>query len=335
MLVAENLRIGYPAKHRSYDILGGPFNLQLQRGQLVCLLGPNGAGKTTLLKTLTGMLKPVSGDVYLEGESVFKITAGRLSRSVSIVLTDRQYPGNMTVYGLVALGRSPYTGWWGNLSQFDEKVIRQSMDDAGIGHKASKYLDRISDGERQKAVIARALAQDTYMVILDEPTAHLDLPNRTEVMLTLKKLASEKNKAIILSTHDLDLALQTADVLWLFDAEGNLFTGVPEDLVLDGSLAKAFPLQHSFFDLQSGSFRLKQSGYKAYVKLQVPDIQAIWIEKALLRKGYIITDADDYMFLIRHKAVDGEFEIISKKLNKTFKAGSIGQLLYILEDPVR
>jgi iron complex transport system ATP-binding protein len=331
MLTSENLRIGYPSKKRSFDILGGPFDLQLQRGQLVCLLGPNGAGKTTLLKTLTGMLKPASGDVYLEGESVFKISAGRLSRTMSIVLTDRQYPGNMTVYGLVALGRSPYTGWWGNLGNEDERVIRQSMDDVGIGHKASKFLDRISDGERQKAVIARALAQDTYMVILDEPTAHLDLPNRTEVMLTLKKLASEKNKAIILSTHDLDLAMQTADVLWLFDSEGHLFTGVPEDLVLNGSLSKAFPLHHSFFDLQSGSFRLKHISKKAHVKLQISGIQSIWIEKALLRKGYVLTESDDYTFFIHSSATENQFEIIHRQLNETFKAGTIGQLLNILE----
>ncbi|MCC5927689.1 MAG: ABC transporter ATP-binding protein [Cyclobacteriaceae bacterium] len=331
MLSTKNLRIGYSTKKRSHDILGGPFDLQLQRGQLVCLLGPNGAGKTTLLKTLTGMLRPISGDVYLEGESVFNITAGRLSRTVSMVLTDRQYPGNMTVYGLVALGRSPYTGWWGNLSKEDERVIRQSMEDAGIGHKASKFIDRISDGERQKAVIARALAQDTHIVILDEPTAHLDLPNRTEVMLTLKKLASDKNKAIILSTHDLDLALQTADILWLFDAKGYLFTGVPEDLVLNGSLAKAFPLHHSFFDLQSGSFRLTQSGNKARVRLLASGLQSIWIEKALIRKGYKLTGSEDCTFIIQCKPDENQYEIIHMIQKKTLIAGTIGELLKIME----
>ncbi len=332
MLTTHDLKIGYQSTRKKSIIVGGPLNLHLQKGELVCLLGPNGAGKTTLLKTLTGMLKPISGDVLIEGESAFKITPRKLSRSISLVLTDRQQIGNMTVYGLVALGRSPYTGWWGNLGRNDEQIIQQSMQDAGISHMASKYLDRISDGERQKAVIARALAQDTNLVILDEPTAHLDLPNRTEVMLTLKKLAADKNKAILLSTHDLDLALQTADVLWIFGTDGQLLQGVPEDLVLDGSLSGAFPLQHSYFDLQSGSFRLTQSGDKSRIKVIVSGVKSVWIKKALGRRGFKIVEGDDFDFLIQN-APNGDKIIISEVSGqKTYIADHIRHLLNILEN---
>ena len=208
ILTAEQLTIGYPIAGKPAGKVAGPFDLQLRGGELVGLLGPNGAGKSTLVRTLAGIQPTLGGSIYIGGDRLEKLRPADLARKVSIVLTERVEAGNLLVRALVALGRYPYTGWFGRLSKEDEVKVQEAMEMTDTLSLADRSLHTLSDGERQKVMLARALAQDTPLIILDAPTAHLDLPNRVELFALLRRLTRDTRKAILLSTHELDLALQ-------------------------------------------------------------------------------------------------------------------------------
>ena len=281
ILETQELTIGYKTPiHEN-------LNLELLAGELVCLIGPNGAGKSTLIRTIAGMKKPLSGQALLMGAEVQKLDSRSLAQKLSLVLTERAEVGLLTGYALVSLGRHPYTDWAGNLSQTDEKVIRWAVDAVGAQEIAPRYVGELSDGERQKLMIARALAQEPALMILDEPTAFLDLPRRVEMMQLLRRLAHETGRAILLSTHDLDLALRNADKIWLLPKGGEIAVGAPEDLVLNGAFEAAFRSEGVIFDVQTGSFRA-QIEAKREIKLIGEGIQALWTERALERAGFVI-----------------------------------------------
>lgn len=284
VLQTQHLTIGYP-KHT----VSSHINQDLYAGELVCLIGPNGAGKTTLMRTLAGMLSPLAGQVFLLGDDVQTIDARLLAQRLSVVLTDRVDVGLLTGYALVALGRHPYTDWTGNLSKDDEKIVRWAVEAVGATELASRHLNELSDGERQKLMIARALAQDPAVMILDEPTAYLDLPRRVEVMQLLRNLARQTQRAILLSTHDLDLALRNADRIWLMLKGANLQVGAPEDLVLSGTFEAAFASEGVQFDKQTGSFRPMLEADKT-VSVTGEGIHLIWTQRALERTGYRVDD---------------------------------------------
>jgi iron complex transport system ATP-binding protein len=282
ILQSHVLSIGY--KNPIHENL----NVELLAGELVCLIGPNGAGKSTLIRTLAGMQKPLAGHVLLMGEDVRRMDSRSLAQRLSLVLTERAEVGLLTGYALVGLGRHPYTDWGGNLSQKDEAVIRWAVEAVGAEDIAPRYVGELSDGERQKLMIARALAQEPALMILDEPTAFLDLPRRVEMMQLLRRLAHETNRAILLSSHDLDLALRNADKIWLLPKNGRLSVGAPEDLVLNGAFEAAFRSEGVVFDMQTGSFRAPIE-QKAEISVIGTGIQAIWTKRALERAGFLIT----------------------------------------------
>ena len=212
MLTVNQLSIGYGSK----TLLAG-LNLQLQQGELVCLIGRNGSGKSTLIRTLAMLQAAQSGEILIDGKSIKKLSAQQRARLVSVVLTERTDTGMMRVGELVALGRYPHTDLFGKLTGEDEEIIDNALAAVSLADKKQNLASELSDGERQKAMIARALAQDAPVIILDEPTSHLDVPNRIEIMSLMRRLAKEMNKAVLLSTHEPDLALQNADRLWLMD----------------------------------------------------------------------------------------------------------------------
>lgn len=189
--------------------------MELSNGEVTCLLGLNGAGKSTLIKTLCGLLPPLAGSVKVFGAPLGSYSHNRLSTLIGVVLTEKTYAGGITVYDLVSLGRYPHTGIFGQLKESDHEAISQSLEAVGIAHKASSYISELSDGERQKVFIAKVLAQECPIIMLDEPTAFLDVTSRIEIMVLLRKLAREQQKSILLSTHDLDSAIQLGDKLWL------------------------------------------------------------------------------------------------------------------------
>ena len=283
-----DLSIGYSASRKSDVVIAKNLNLTVKRGELVGLLGPNGAGKSTLLRTLAGMQKPLSGQVLLAEQDAHRIKSSDLARHLSVVLTDRPNIGLMNGYALVALGRHPYTDWTGRLSQYDEAVIRWAVDAVHASDIADKPVMELSDGQRQKLMIARALAQESDVILLDEPTAYLDLPRRVETMHLLKHLAEETNRAILLSTHDLDLALRSADTLWLM-SEGQIRSGSPEDLILSDAFEETFRSQGITFDKRTGTFGVNTTDHTA-IYVQGNGIPYIWTCRALERNQFSIAD---------------------------------------------
>ncbi|HKP96189.1 MAG TPA: ABC transporter ATP-binding protein, partial [Fibrobacteria bacterium] len=203
LLKAENLAVGYRAGDRR--VLSG-LDLELRPGELVCLLGPNGAGKSTLLRTLAGLQAPLAGRLTLGGEDFSLLPAAARARKTAIVLTERMEAGNLTVRSLAELGRHPHTGWSGRLREADREAVRRALMDAGAWELRDRLFDELSDGEKQRVMLARALAQEPALLLLDEPTAFLDLSRRVETMRTLRALARGRGRAVLLSTHDLDLA---------------------------------------------------------------------------------------------------------------------------------
>jgi iron complex transport system ATP-binding protein len=289
ILQTQDLHIGYQPGSKKIKTVAGPLQLNIYPGQLICLLGPNGAGKSTLIRTLAGLQPMLGGRVAINGTSIADLKPAEMARKLSMVLTDRVRTGNLNAYALVALGRYPYTGWLGTLSTEDKKKIRWAIEATHSGGFVHRKMDQLSDGEGQKVMLARALAQDTPLIILDEPTAHLDLPSRVELMRLLHHLARQTKKAILLSTHELDLALQAGDQVWLLHANGRLTQGVPEDLVLNGSFETAFDKAGFHFDKATGTFNMHQ-GQGPKLNLTGDGALAFWTRRALQREGYAISD---------------------------------------------
>ena len=245
-LTARNLSIGYRTAKGQRLVRSG-LNFALHSGALTCLLGANGTGKSTLLRTLAAMQPPLDGTLLLDDKPLQAYKPKELAHLIGIVLTEKTQTGALTVAELVGLGRQPHTGFFGRLRQRDRQLVAEAMEQVGIAHKGSTYVAELSDGERQKAMIAKALVQECPLILLDEPTAFLDTPSRIDVMLLLKRLATERGKAILLSTHDTDLALSLADTLWLFTPDAFAW-GPTDTLIRKGLVAKLFNSPHVAFD---------------------------------------------------------------------------------------
>lgn len=230
----------------------------LQAGELTCLLGPNGAGKSTLLRTMSAFQPALAGMMLLDGKELETYTATELAMRIGVVLTERPDLRGMRVRELVGMGRSPYTGFWGRLSADDEKAVDEAIRQVGIRDLEGRMVHTLSDGERQKVMIAKALAQQTPIIFLDEPTAFLDFPSKVETMLLLRRLAREMQKIIFLSTHDLELALQTADRLWLLGKQSSIVIGTPRELAANGSLPRFFAGPGIEFDDAEMRFIIKR-----------------------------------------------------------------------------
>ncbi len=284
-----NLSIGYKtSKKETLTVLSG-MNLEIFRGELVCLIGPNGSGKSTLIRTMSGMQPALAGQVLIDGKQLLAKDAMHNAHILSVVLTDRVNINNLSTFQIASLGRHPHTNWLGVLTEHDKQIINTALSDVGIFNLKDRLFSSLSDGEKQRAMVAKALAQDTPLILLDEPTAHLDLPNRVEMMRLLRNLARTRNKSILLSTHELDLALQAADRIWLMTPQEGIEAGTPEDLVLNGSFQRAFVNQSFDFDMATGTFRIAYTTNKK-IKLSGDCIRTFWTKRALQRHGYMITD---------------------------------------------
>lgn len=255
VLHTENLSIGYHSK-KGDNLIAANVDVSLYKGKLVSLIGANGIGKSTLLRTLTGIQKPLSGKVWLNGNPINEQSAGEIARQLSMVLTEKLPPSNLTVFELVALGRQPYTNWIGTLTTADRDKIDLAMRLTQIEHLSDRKHYEISDGQLQKVLIARALAQDTPLIVLDEPSTHLDLLHKVSLLRLLTKLTRETGKCILFSTHDIDLAVQTSDEMIVMTA-GKIMQDSPEKLIKDGIFDLLFGSEQLIFDSQKGRFVLK------------------------------------------------------------------------------
>jgi iron complex transport system ATP-binding protein len=269
------LAVGYEKDKKGHDLFNN-LNLTLSSGELVCFMGSNGIGKSTLIRTLAGLQKPLAGTIEIIN-----------NQSVAVVLTDRINSALMTVHDLITYGRYPYLNWNVSLSKLDQELIDNAIQQVHLEAIVDKKLFELSDGQLQMVMIAKALAQDTPILFLDEPTAHLDLNNRVEIMNILRSLCRTSGKSILIATHELDLALQTADRIWLATQDKKIIDGIPEDLVLDGTFDQVF--QFKGFDLKTGKMT-HEAFRKTSIRLSGEGHTYLWTKNALERNGYEVNE---------------------------------------------
>lgn len=287
MVFVQNLSVGYQ-KGKEKNLLLDNIDVSLPLGKLVCLLGSNGSGKSTFLKTLAGIHPPLSQPA---DQTLIEF---QKPGNIAIVLTDKLNLSNLSVYDLVTTGRYAYVNWLIQLSETDKHAIDQAFHLVGIDQLKDKFVDELSDGQQQMVMIARALAQETPYIFLDEPTAHLDLNNRMEIMTLLRKLAHQHNKTILVSTHELDLALQLADVLWLVQ-DKKIVSGIPEQLVLNGILDNAFPSKG--FNLKTGEMKYDHT-QNISINLTGEGYRYLWTKNMLERLGYKISNGTGHLNIV-------------------------------------
>jgi iron complex transport system ATP-binding protein len=287
VLILSNLDIGYKLSRSHIKVVAKDLSASISKGELICLLGPNGAGKSTLLRTIAGMQSVLSGEVLLNGKSIKQLLPHELAKQLSVVLTERVSVENLSAYDLVSLGRYPYTNWSGSLGKRDQKIVRWALKAVGAADLALRQVGELSDGERQRVMVARALAQEPVLMVLDEITAFLDLPRRAEIMGLLREMAHTTGQSILISSHDLELSLKMADRIWLLNRDGSFYTGVPEDLVLNNLFSEVFTTEGIKFNQELGSFELNRPS-RFEIGLLGDGLEAIWTKRALEREGYAV-----------------------------------------------
>lgn len=322
---AQNITVGYRQGSRVRKVLEN-LDFSLFQGELVCLIGPNGAGKSTLLRSIAGLLPVIEGSVLLENTPFSTFSSTSLARKISLVLAGN-HSINLRIDELVEMGRIPYTGWLGKLSTEDDHMVEEAMAITGTQKFRERNFQQLSDGEKQRVMLARALAQDTPILLLDEPTAHLDIPGRMEMMLLQRHLAHKMRKAILLSTHDLHLAMEMADRIWLLTDEGKLFTGLPEELLINGVFQKAFYKEGFVFDSETGHFKVKNSERGMGVHLISDSGIGYWTKKALVRKGFDLNSADPQVTILVEENENLPQWLITRKLGGTQRCESLELLL--------
>lgn len=250
MISLQHLTVGYGNKTVLSDI-----NQTLSRGQMVCLLGTNGIGKSTIMRTIAGFQPPLSGKILLDGHDMSTLTLSQRSKNISVVLTERIEVPYMTVADLVGMGRSPYTGFFGTLTKEDRTIVSEAIEMVGITSLAQRTIDTLSDGERQKVLLAKALAQQTPVILLDEPTAFLDFHAKVSTLRLMLRLAHETNKTILLSTHDVEMAIQLSDILWIVQ-EGKIFNGTTTLLTESGILQQFLKAEGICYDTEEHTLKI-------------------------------------------------------------------------------
>ncbi len=289
LLHTKKLAIGYSKT----KVLHQNLMLQLHAGEMIGLIGPNGCGKSTLIRSLAGLQPTLDGSIYINNTPLSQLSQTQRAKLIAVVLTDRINTQSLTVQQLVEMGRFPHTNWAGKLQEKDHQIVTKSIQQVHLSHKSHCFYNELSDGEKQRVMIAKALAQDTPIIFLDEPTAHLDLPNTIDIMMLLQQLASHTKKAILLSTHELELALQVCDKLWLLTAAG-IKRGIPEDMILSGYIDKAFTPNQFYFDDSIGNFRVKYQQKNIPIRLMGENSKVLyWTQRTLERMGYTLKEEAD------------------------------------------
>lgn len=328
VLLTSDLEIGFILNNHKKEIVYSGINVSAAKGELVALIGQNGIGKSTLLRTLANLQKSLSGEILIKGTEISEFKRIEAARLISFVSTEPVRIANLKVFDLVALGRFPHTNWAGRLKQRDRQLVQQAIRLAGLEGFEQKSVSEISDGERQRAMIARTLAQETGIMILDEPTAFLDLPGKYEIIQILNDLASNTEKTIIFSTHDLNIAMHRADKIWLM-LPHEIVSGAPEDLVLNNRFADIFKDSDLQFDIHKGDFLLPVD-FKGEIGLFGKGLAGLWTKKALERIGLKVTEAGKQEYIVTVREKDGVIQLCLKTGDKKNEFGSIYQLsLYL------
>jgi iron complex transport system ATP-binding protein len=316
-ITIDNLEIGYKQSRETDKILISGIHVRLLQGDLVCLIGANGSGKSTLIRTLCGLQPALNGNIYCQYQPLRGWT-NALAKQISVVLTDSIQGGNLSVFDIVSMGRYPHTKWMGNLNGRDKDVIMESVRSVGLEDFCFRRFDSLSDGEKQRVMIAKALAQDTRVILLDEPTAHLDINNRVEIMNLLVTLAHEKQKAVLMSVHDLELALRTADSVWML-RNNKLINGAPEDLVLSHQISETFNSNAFDFDMHSGTFKMKNKQLHR-IFFEDRTVTGIWTRHALHRIGYVVSNDGTEELKLFFESSKQQWKLTSENEKMIFKS---------------
>ncbi len=287
-LTMEGVTLGYPATGRRTPerIVASGVSLRFAEGELSVVLGANGGGKSTLLRTLSGLQTPLAGEVRLGDIPLSRFSSRERAKRVAVVLTERTAPPGVSAAALVSLGRHPHTGWLGGMTEEDHRRVHWALEATDTLAFAERPANELSDGERQRVWIARALAQDARILVLDEPTAFLDLPHRVEILRLLRRLAHASGFTVVLSTHDVEHALRLADRLVLLSSAG-VVAGAPEDLVLAGAMNQLFPSPEVHFDLQRAQFRIREET-RGHLRVNAPEALANWVRHVAERAGWAV-----------------------------------------------
>lgn len=326
-LEISNLRIGYSETNKKATTIKKNLTLTALGGELIALIGKNGIGKSTLLRTIANLQPPLDGKYQICGKTPDQYSRNQFAQKVSFVSTEIIRTSNLTVFDLIAFGRLPHTGWFGNLRNNDKKVVEQAIEQVGIQALRNKPVDQLSDGERQRAMIARCLAQDTRLIILDEPTAFLDIANRYEIIYLLKTLSQEQQKTVIFSSHDIHIVLKTADKIWLMNTNG-IQEGAGEDLIIQNAFVNLFDSKNIRFDKKNGDFEInRQQKIPVAIKFDnnLDENHEYWTNRALNRIGYYGVTSDD-AFKIEVTKKNGNTLWILKNHKQKHTCHSIYQL---------
>ncbi|MCB9000040.1 MAG: ABC transporter ATP-binding protein [Bacteroidales bacterium] len=327
ILKLEKLSIGFSQKGGN-SLLLKELALEVKRGELVGLIGRNGSGKSSLLRTLVRLQNSIEGSVFFNSFKIQDIHPQKFAKEIAFVPSGLEYNETMTVRELVSLGRFPYTNWIGNLNRNDLRIIQSALDKVGIQELADRKLTEISDGEKQKASIARTLAQDTPLIILDEPTAYLDLPAKNDIVSLLHELVNQ-GKTVIFSTHDLNIAIRFSDKLWLI-SENTILQGSPEDLILNASIAGIFESDRLRLNPMSGDFELRRKALKTISLTCTQKDVEHWTREALKRRGYeVVRNENPEIKLVVTKTEDKIIWNI-QRFNESLPFESIYEMLQAL-----
>ena len=292
IIYTKSLSAGY-RKRKSVTTVLRNVDLELHEGELVSLLGANGAGKSTLIRTICGLQPVLAGRVMVGDKDVERLTPRLLSKTIALVTTERTFAGGLTVSELVGLGRHPHTGFLGRLDEHDRQIVATAIEKVGISHKSESYVAELSDGERQKVMIAKALAQEAPVIILDEPTAFLDVASRVEVLQLLHDLARNERRTILISSHDIQQSMALSDRLWIVSDSGEIVSGVTEDLILADKISLLFSNRNVAFDPATGDFLTTRKGARQItLKADSAELNK-WIANALRRNDLLACEADN------------------------------------------
>ena len=330
ILSLDSLKIGY-VSGKNETVLLPPLNASADRGELIAVIGRNGIGKSTLLRTLTGLQKPLGGEIYYNEKSIREYSRMELAQKVGYISTEIVKVSNMTVYDLVALGRFPHTNWIGKIEKTDDEAILESIEKTSMSSFCRKFVSELSDGERQKAMIARILAQDSAIMIMDEPTAFLDIAGKYEIFHLLHKLSAYNNKTIIFSTHDLQMAISQSDKIWLI-LDNQLIEGAPEDLMLSGAFDNLFHSSSVQFNSSDGTFSFRSDPLGS-IYIDGESVKRYWTEKAINRAGYKISIEMTDPYIIIPSENNTKWRLESASGNQDFT--SVYELITYLNKALR
>jgi iron complex transport system ATP-binding protein len=311
ILSLDSLKIGY-GSGKNENVLLPPLVAGAKRGELIAVIGRNGIGKSTLLRTLTGLQQPLGGDITIGGKNIREYSRMELAQNVGYISTEIIKVNNMSVYDLVALGRYPHTNWTGKIEADDHDVIMDALEKTSMVSFGRKFVSELSDGERQKAMIARILAQDTGIMIMDEPTAFLDVASKYEILHLMRMLSGNGHKTIIFSTHDLQMAISQSDKVWLI-LDNKMIEGAPEDLMIAGAFDHLFNSSTVLFNSEDGTFSFR-SDTRGSIFIEGQGKYRHWTEKAINRAGFTVSKEKTLPYVVIPSGSNSQWQLSAKSV---------------------